>query len=118
MKKTPRKRSKAASAEDVDPSFAPIVHAFAKDRQVSRAKMFGSVGLKVNGKVFAMVVKGRFVAKLPKARVDELVGTREGEYFDPGHGRLMKEWVSVPAGNALWLELAREAHHFVKGGSR
>jgi hypothetical protein len=32
----------------------------------------GSAGLKVNVKVFAMVVKGRFVAKLPGARVDEL----------------------------------------------
>jgi hypothetical protein len=39
-----------------------------------------------------MLVKGRFVAKLPRGRVDELVSGGSGEYFDPGHGRLMKEW--------------------------
>lgn len=97
-------------------SFAPIVDAFATDRDVSRGRMFGSAGLKVNGRVFAMLVKGRFVAKLPKARVDELVGGGKGEYFDPGHGKRMKEWVSVPAGKTSWMDLAREAHRFVKGG--
>lgn len=118
MKKAAKKTPTASAADDLDPSFAPIVEAFARDREVSRGKMFGSVGLKVSGKVFAMVVKGRFVAKLPKARVDELVGAGSGEHFDPGHGKLMKEWVSVPAGKASWLELAREAHRFVKGGVR
>lgn len=102
----------------LDPAFAPIAKAFEKDRDVSIGKMFGSLGLKVDGKVFAMVVKGRFVAKLPKSRVDELVGAGRGEHFDPGHGKLMKEWVSVPSAKAAWLELAREAHRFVKGGAR
>jgi hypothetical protein len=72
----------------------------------------------VNGKVFAMVVKERFVAKLPESRVDELVDAGRGEHFDPGHGKPMKEWVSVPSGKTSWLELAREAHRFVKGGAR
>jgi hypothetical protein len=53
------------------------------------------MGLKVDGKIFAMHSKGKFVAKLPKDRVDELVRAGKGEYFDPGHGRLMKEWVSL-----------------------
>jgi hypothetical protein len=78
--------------------------------------MFGSSSvLSVNGKIFAMLVKDRFVAKLPKERVDELVVGGCGEYFDPGHGRLMKEWVAVDAGKAAWVELAREAYRFVKG---
>ena len=38
----------------------------------------------------------------------------QGEYFDPGHGRLMKEWVAVADGSISWLELAREAHIFAK----
>ena len=108
----------ATAVSDLDPSFSPIAEAFAEDRQVSRGKMFGAAGLKVNGKVFAMIVKDRFVAKLPKARVDDLVGAGRGERFDPGHGRLMKEWVSVPARRASWLDLAREAHRFAKGGTR
>jgi hypothetical protein len=72
--------------------------------------------LVVKGKIFAMLVKGRLVAKLPKARVDELVSGGIGEHFDPGHGRLMKEWVVVGAGRAPWTELAKEAYRFVKAG--
>jgi len=33
--------------------------------------------------------------------------------FDPGHGRLMKEWVVVAHGKVDWVELAREACDFV-----
>jgi hypothetical protein len=47
---------------------------------------------------------------------DALVASGAGERFDPGHGRVMKEWVSVGHGAADWLELAREAHRFVSGG--
>jgi len=35
-----------------------------------------------------------------KDRVDELVSGGNGEYFDPGHGRLMKEWVTIGPGAA------------------
>jgi len=117
MKKTAKKTAKNQEQSEVHPSFAPVVAAFAKDRQVTRKRMFSSDNvLNVNGKIFAMLVKGKFVAKLPKERVDELVSDGTGEYFDPGHGRLMKEWVAVGAGRAQWVELAREAHRFVKGG--
>ncbi len=52
--------------------------------------MFSSSNvLSVNGKIFAMLVRGRLVVKLPKQWVDALVAAREGTYFDPGHGRLM-----------------------------
>jgi hypothetical protein len=69
----------------------------AKERQVTYGgKGFGSTALKVKGKIFAMQSsKGEFVAKLPRGRVDELVRLGKGEYFDPGHGRLMKEWLVV-----------------------
>lgn len=109
---------KAGQPLPVDPRFAPIVRAFAKDPQVTLGKMLVSLGLKVNGKVFAMLVKGNFVAKLPKERVAELVGSGKGKYFDRGDGKPMKEWVSVAPGKAPWLELAREAHRFVSGGAR
>ena len=94
----------------------PVVAAFANDPNVRQGRMFGSSSvLTVNGRIFAMLVKQRFVAKLPRERVDELVSRGSGEYFDPGHGRLMKEWVAVDAGKAAWVELAREAYLFVKG---
>ncbi len=117
MKKT-TKTTKNEKASEVDPRFAPVVAAFAKDRLVSRGgKGFGSAGLKVNGRLFAMMSsKGKFVAKLPKERVKALVSAGKGDYFDPGHGRLMKEWVAVDPGGADLVDLAREAHRFVKGG--
>lgn len=111
-------RENKASTPALDAAFAPIARAFKDDPEVSLGRMFGSVGLKVKGKVFAMVVKGRLVAKLPKSRVDALVDAGRGAHFDPGHGKLMKEWVSVPPGEGSWLELAQEAHGFVKGGAR
>ncbi len=105
-------------AAEIDPRFARVVDAFANDRQVTYGgKGFGSTGLKVNGKIFAMLSSNRqFVAKLPRARVDELVRLGKGKYFDPGHGRLMKEWVALGGATRSWVELAREAHRFVRGG--
>src|SRR5215467_7216182 len=121
---TVRKSTKAQKARkqretaEVDPHFAPIVSAFARDRQVKCGRMFSSNSvLNVNGKIFAMLTKGNLVVKLPKARVDEMVGCGHGTHFDPGHGRLMKEWVVVGSGKLDWIELAREAHRYVKGST-
>jgi hypothetical protein len=101
----------------IPPTFAPVVAAFATDRAVSRRKMFSSENvLSVNGKIFAMLGRGSLVVKLPKARVDELVKAGQGKPFDPGHGRLMKEWISVELGAAPWVALAEEAHRFVGRG--
>lgn len=119
MKKTTgtTKGGEATSEADLEPRFAPVVEAFAKDPDVSHGgKGFGSTGLKVNGKLFAMPVEGKLVVKLPKARVDELVSAGRGKHFDPGHGRLMKEWVAVAPGEVDWIALAREAYRFVKAG--
>jgi TfoX/Sxy family transcriptional regulator of competence genes len=77
-------------------------------------RAFGSTSLKTNGKIFAMLVKGRLVVKLDRRRVDELVAAGDGRRFDPGHGRLMKEWLDVDAVAAeVWQVLATEAEAFV-----
>jgi len=99
-----------------DPAFAPIVAAFAKDRSVTAGKLMSSYGLKVNGKIFVMFGRGKFVAKLPKQRVDDLVSDGAGERFNPGHGRLMKEWIAIESRTDSWMELAKEAYKFVKAG--
>ena len=79
-------------------------------------RAFGSTSLKTNGKIFAMLVKDRLVVKLDRRRVDELVALGESERFDPGHGRLMKEWLSVAsASDERWLALATESEAFVAG---
>ena len=112
-----KKPSSNTVSSETDTQFAPIIEAFRNDAQVSLARMFGSVGLKVNGKVFAMMVKGDLVIKLPKERVEILIGARLGEHFDPGHGRLMKEWVAIkPKARKEWMKLAKEAQRFVVSG--
>ena len=94
-----------------DPELAPIVEAFAAGKQQRRK--FGSNGLKVNGRIFAMLVRGNLVVKLPLPRAEALVASGQGEPFDPGHGRKMKEWVTVSSPTLSWVDLAREAHDFV-----
>jgi hypothetical protein len=75
---------------------------------------FGSSALKINNKIFAMLTSDKLVVKLPRQRVDGLIAAGEGERFDPGHGRLMREWVAVAATSRdRWVALAREAMDFV-----
>jgi TfoX/Sxy family transcriptional regulator of competence genes len=82
----------AQSTPSADEVLTAIATSFAADPEVARTRMFGSDGLKAAGKVFAIATRGKVVLKLPKARVDELVsaGARR---FEPGMGRVMKEWV-------------------------
>ena len=75
-------------------------------------RRFGSETLKVNNRIFAMLVDGRLVVKLPRDRVAALVGDGAGEPFGAGKGRPMKEWVVVVDGDA-WPALAEEAFTFV-----
>lgn len=104
---------------EADALFAPVVKAFGRDRRVTLGSMFGSPGLRVGTRVFAMLVKGKLVVKLPKERVEGLVAAGEGERFDPGHGRVMKEWAAVgPASPSPWTKLAAEALDFVSKQAR
>ncbi|HEY2229759.1 MAG TPA: hypothetical protein VGI22_18880 [Xanthobacteraceae bacterium] len=115
---TAKKTAKRKTAPKPDPRFASVVEALAKERGVSYGgKGFGSAALKVNDKIFAMMSsQEEFVVKLPRERVLELVEAGQGDYFDPGHGRLMNEWLVVKGRGTDWLALAKEARAFVKGG--
>ncbi len=98
--------------------YAQLVEFFIADSDVahesSGKNVFGSGSLKVNNKIFAMLVKGHLVVKLPRQRVDDLIESGEGQNFDPGHGRPMKEWLTLsPTANEDWLELAQEAKRYV-----
>ena len=113
------RRAASRQADDalpaLDPRLATLARLFADEPRVSVGKLFASMGLRVDGKIFAMVVRGNLVVKLPKARVAELVSQQAGNYFDPGHGRLMKEWISMTAKKPDALTLGREAFAFVGG---
>lgn len=78
------------------------------------ANRFGSNALKIGNKIFAMLVRGNLVVKLPRKRVDELVAAGDGTRFDPRGGRPMTEWLVLdPASRQGWLPLAAEAMQYV-----
>ena len=117
-----KRRTKAAVSSKPDNAaddrrFAPVVAAVIGKRGVTRETRqgFGSGALKVNGKIFAMMTpRAEFVVKIPKARVDELVNQGVGERFEPGPGRIMKEWLALDRHPELWTALVEEAYQFVK----
>jgi hypothetical protein len=113
MAATKRTANAHRDAEMVDPRFRPVVSAFESDPRVTRGMMMSSYGLKVGGKIFAMFGRGKFVVKLPKDRVDALVAAGQGARFEPGPGRVMKEWIAFTDGDRGWAALAKEAYRFV-----
>ena len=98
-----------------DRLFASIAESQLSTPGVTAGTGFGrSEGLRVSGKIFAMLVRGELVVKLPRDRVEELTASGVAHQFDPGHGRLMKEWVSVtPNAGRRWRKLVEEARVFV-----
>ena len=123
--KAKRRKGTIAAAEP-DPRIAKVVEVFRADPKLRavaetfvassasrQPRKFGSNGLKVDGKLFALFTQGTLVVKLPKERVAALVAKGDGKPFDPGHGRLMKEWLTVVSPKLSWSALAKEAHAFV-----
>jgi hypothetical protein len=79
-------------------------------------RAFGATSLKTNGKIFAMLVHDRLVVKLPAGRVEALVEDGRGRHFDPGHGRIQREWLDLDSDEFdTWVALATESESFVAG---
>jgi hypothetical protein len=97
------------------PRFVAVVNAFTSNPRVTYGgRGFGSRALRVDGRIFAMSsTRGKFVVKLPRARVAELVRRHYADRFSPVPGRPMKEWAVIRAERLSWLELAQEAYAFV-----
>jgi hypothetical protein len=76
----------------------------------SGGRGFGRSALRYRKKIFAMLVRGELVLKLPAARVSALTGAGHGVPFDANKGTPMREWLSLAPDSTLdWLPLAREA---------
>ena len=97
--------------------WAPIAKSELAGRGVTAGTGFGrNEGLRISGKIFAMLVGSELVVKLPKERVDELVDAGVAKRFDAGKGRPMKEWASIaPSASRRWRGLVDEARAFVGG---
>ena len=69
-----------------------------------------SEGLRIENKIYAMLVNDELVVKLPRPNELGAVGRR----FEPGTGRVMKEWLSVPSSaSRRWKALVHDAKAFV-----
>jgi hypothetical protein len=80
---------------------------------------FGSAALTVDGSIFAMVVGGGLVLKLPRHRVEGLITAGTGLPFAAANGTPMREWVALDHGTPESdLALAEEAMEFVRSRKR
>ena len=96
--------------------FSEMTAHLLREPGVSEGTGFGSnAGLRVGGKIFAMLVGGELVVKLPATRCAALVANGSARPFESGRGRPMREWVAIESSIAAdWPVLAREALAFVR----
>lgn len=79
---------------------------------------FGRSALRYEGKIFAMLVRGRLVLKLPAGRVAALIRSGNGAAFDANKGTPLREWLSLdPESELGWLTLATEALDFARAAA-
>ena len=100
-------------------AFATIADRLLREPGVEEGTGFGAgPGLRVGGKIFAMLVRDELVLKLPAARCETLVFADAAEPFERGEGRPLREWVVVSDEIVSdWLALARESLEFVRGAT-
>jgi hypothetical protein len=96
--------------------YQSIIEKMTQEEGVTSSQMFGMPCLKVNGKAFAGLHKGKVMTfKLTDMAHKEALSLSGAELFDPGMGRPMKEWVVVPVEyKDKWFHFAREAKDYVE----
>jgi hypothetical protein len=104
--------------ETTEQLFADVSAPYRSMAGVTTGTGFGAnPGLRYHGHIFAMLVRGALVVKLPAARVAELTQAGQAVHFDAGKGRPMREWAAIERSDAgVWKRLMEEA--FVNAGGR
>ena len=98
---------------DVAAAFDAILARFDGEPDVEQGTGWRSPGLRVRRKIFAMLVDGELVVKLPAERCAELVAAGHARPLRSG-GRTLREWVAVGDEHGdHWLALAEDAYAFV-----
>ena len=113
----------AASADDGYAASVGALNALVAelpvDPPVVPGRMFNGDGVKVKGRFFAFIGRnGDLIAKIPAARVRELVAEQTGTSVVMG-SRTMREWARFPveAGVGTWSQVLEEAYQFVLAGA-
>jgi predicted DNA-binding protein (MmcQ/YjbR family) len=111
---TETSRHDPASAEDL---FDQIVPAYLGKPQVHLGKAFHNDVLKVNDKIFAMVVRGQLVVKVRADQAAALRAAGDAVAFEPRKGRKMREWIAVDPPQSCtdrqWERLVADAYGYV-----
>lgn len=117
-RKSPEPRAASSSEAQAAAAYATLVRRFAAQPRVtvpaSKRGKFGSNALKIDGKIFAMLVKGALAVKLPVAEVEAASIAGQGEPLSMGR-RVMKEWLLVNEPSQRWYAVAEQARAFVAG---
>ena len=118
MPKRASARPAAATADEADPRFLPVVEALAKIAGFSlmESKSRAMRGLMLNGKSFGMSSHGRLILKLTDERALALILDRVGKPFSASPGRTLKGWIEVTRPDADWVALALEACGLAQAG--
>jgi hypothetical protein len=96
--------------------FAALQAEYADDPRVTFGTGFGpKAGMRVDGRIFAMLVNGGIALKLPSDRVQSLIEVGLARPFGMGKKRPMKEWTSIPVDAAEAHALVAEAYAHVGG---
>jgi len=102
---------------DAQSLFDDLVDDYTGRPGVTYGRMMSSNGLRVHGKIFAMLSHGGLVVKVPAERVTELLAQDGISVFEPRPGRRMREWAVIPvpaaAGDVQWPDVAAEAFEYV-----
>lgn len=95
--------------------YAEVKKHFEADPDVEVLKGRGAQGMKRGGKMFVMFMKGDLVVKLPEKRVKAVIENGDGEPFDPGTGKPMKNRVLIRASKQdLWIKYCEESKTHAK----
>jgi hypothetical protein len=116
-------QSAAASADaQAAAAYAALVRRFADQPRVTlpadKRGKFGSNALKVDGKIFGMLVRGALAVKLSPEEVESATRAGRGEPLAMGASRVMKGWLLVNEPSQRWYAVAERARAFVAGERR
>ena len=98
-----------------------IISKYQRKKDVVIAKMFGSQALKINDKVFMIIMKDSIVFRMHPDDIPKAVSIKGAGYFDAHkNGHLMKTWVqySTKIVTRECLEVAERSFQYVKKMSK